>query len=187
MGREAAEEFADAVADGIEGAFTCLAEQGLELGEDLFDWVEVRAVRWEEEQLGAGGADGTAHGLALVAAKIIHDDKVAGLERGGEELLDIGGEAPAVDRAVEQAWRVDPIAAQRREEGHGFPMTMWRLAPHSLSPGCPAMGAYHIGLGPGLVDEDEPLSRDPALIALPARPPARHVAPVLLGWQQRFF
>ena len=41
-----------------------------------------------------------------MAAEIVHDDDIAGLERWNELLLDVGAEAFAVDRAVEDAWAV---------------------------------------------------------------------------------
>ncbi len=97
---------------GLDGSSVGFAQQGLELCEDLLDRVEVGRVGRQEEELGAGGADGAADGLAFVAAEIVHDDDVAGLERRDEELLDIGAEALAVDRPVEDAGRIDPVAAQ---------------------------------------------------------------------------
>jgi hypothetical protein len=59
-----------------------------------------------------------------VAAEIVHDDDIAGLERWNELLLDIGAEAFAVDRAVEDAWGGEAVAAQRAEEGQGAPAAM---------------------------------------------------------------
>ena len=47
--------------------------------------------------MGVGAADGVADGLALMAAEIVEDDKVAGLERWDQELLGPGPEAMAVD------------------------------------------------------------------------------------------
>jgi hypothetical protein len=49
------------------------------------------------------------------------------------------------------------------------------------------MRACHIGLGPGLIDEDQPLRVEPALIPLPALTPPFYVGPVLLGRVQAFF
>lgn len=87
------------------------AHEVFELGEDLFDRIEVGAVGWEEQQAGAGAADRLADGGPFVTAQIVHDDHVAGRERGDEALLDIVGEALAIDRLVEHARRVDPVAA----------------------------------------------------------------------------
>ena len=42
-----------------------------------FDRIEVGTVGRQEEELGAGGADGVANGSPLVAAEIVHHDDVA--------------------------------------------------------------------------------------------------------------
>jgi hypothetical protein len=54
-----------------------------------------------------------------VGAEVVQDDDVAWLKGGREELFDIGAEAFAVDRPVEQAGRFDAVVAQRGEEGSG--------------------------------------------------------------------
>ncbi len=68
-----------------------------------------------------------------MAAEIVHDDDVARLKLGNENLLDIGAEAFAVDWAVEQARRGEAVAAQGAKECQGPPMTIWREAPHPLA------------------------------------------------------
>src|ERR1700723_299917 len=135
----------------------------------------------------AGGTDGTSNRPALMAAEIVHDDEIAWAQRRHKELLDIGGEEPAIDRTIEDAGRLDPIAPQGGEEGERAPVAMRRRCAQSLSSRPPAVAAHHVGLGPGLVDEDEAAGVNSALVALPTRSPARDVAPGLLGWQQRFF
>ena len=60
------------------GARVGFAQQGLELGEDLLDRVEVGRVARQEEQLGTGAADQLANRLALMCAGVTHDDNVAG-------------------------------------------------------------------------------------------------------------
>jgi len=187
VGWEAIEQLADVHPYGVDGAFGGFAQQGFELGEDLLDWIEVRAVGRQEQEMCAGLADGPTHGFALVAAEVVHDDDVAGPERGNEALLDPGSEGHAVDRSVEHVGRVYPITSQGGDEGHGAPVAEGRIATHAMAFAAPAMGAHHVGLHPGLIDEDETISRDPTLILPPARPPARDVAPGLFGGQQRFF
>jgi len=83
----------------------------LELGEELFDRVQVRRAFRQDEELSPGRANELADGFGFVTAEIVHDDDVAGTKRGDEDLLDIGPKALAVDGAVEQPWSVDPVMA----------------------------------------------------------------------------
>ena len=78
LGVKASRSLADCGADGFDGSRGGFAQQVLELGEDLLDRVQVGRVFRQEEELGAGRADELAHGFALVAAEIVHDDDVAG-------------------------------------------------------------------------------------------------------------
>jgi hypothetical protein len=87
-------------ADGFDGAHGDLAQEVLDLGEDLLDRVQVRRV-FRQEELGAGGADELAYGFGFVTAEIVHDYDVAGMKRGDEDLFDIGPEALTVDGTVE--------------------------------------------------------------------------------------
>src|SRR5882757_8820686 len=93
FGCEGIKELADGGADRIDGSCGCLSEQVLELGEDLFDRVQVGRVLWQEEQLGSDGADKLTHGFASVAAEIVQDDDIAGTKGRQENLLDIDPEA----------------------------------------------------------------------------------------------
>jgi hypothetical protein len=51
----------------------------------------------------------------------------------------------------------------------------------------PAVRAGHVGLRPGLVDEDQALGINASLMAPPPGPLARDVGPLLLGGAQSFF
>ena len=99
---EGCEKLADCRAEGLWGASGGLSQEVLELGEDLFDRVQIGGIFRQEDQLGAGGTDELTHGVAFVAAEIVHDDDVAGFQGGDENRLDIGSEALAVDRAIEK-------------------------------------------------------------------------------------
>jgi hypothetical protein len=52
---------------------------------------------------------------------------------------------------------------------------------------CPASQGSHVGLGPGLVDEDQALRIDLALILLPLRAPAGDVRAVAFAGDDAFF
>jgi hypothetical protein len=49
------------------------------------------------------------------------------------------------------------------------------------------MAARHVGLGPGLVDEDQASRIKPALVLLPLRPSPGDIGPILLAGAQAFF
>ena len=163
------------------------AEEVLELGEDLLDGVQVGRIFWKEEELGAGGADELAHGFAFVTAEIVDNNDVIGAKRRHEDIRDIDPEALTVDRTFNKPWRVDAIVAQRRNEGHSLPATMWDLGVKPAAAQCPPPERGHVGPGPGLVDEDQTLRRDAILISCPLRPPPCDVGTVAFASHHAFF
>lgn len=171
----------------LDGALGGFSQEQFEFCKDLLDGIEIGRVWRQEDQPGAGGPDGFADGRAFVAAQIVHDDDVAGQEGRHEELLDIGSEGLAVDRAIEDARRVDPVMAERGQEGQRLPMPEGCLGDELLAPGRPAADRRHVRLGPGLVDEDEAPGVNPALICLPLCPPPRDCRPILFDGEQCFF
>jgi hypothetical protein len=68
-----------------------------------------------------------------VGAEIVDEDDIAWLERGEERLLDVGEEARPLDRAVEQARRVDAVNAQRADKGQRAPVPVRRLADEAVA------------------------------------------------------
>jgi hypothetical protein len=56
-----------------------------------------------------------------------------------------------------------------------------------LTSGAAAVGARHVGFGPGLVDEDKPPRIDPRLTRLPPLTPPGDVRTVLFGGAKAFF
>ena len=90
-----------------------------------------------------------------MTTEIVHDDDVAQLKLRNENLLNIGSEAFAVDRPIEQARCGEAIAAQGAEESQRLPVAVWREAPHPLALWPPSVQWGHVGLDPGLVDKDQ--------------------------------
>ena len=52
---------------------------------------------------------------------------------------------------------------------------------------CPSPQRRHVGLGPGLVDEDQTLRLDAVLILAPLRPPVRDVGAIAFAGHHGFF
>ena len=132
-------------------------------------------------------ADRPPHRLCLVGAEVVEDHDVARLEGWNEELFDVGVEAFAVDRPVEQAGRVDAVVAQRGEEGRGLPAAMRNLVEEPLALRRPAAQAGHVGLRPGLVDEDQSPGINEALIGSPSSAMAAYVRAILLPRDEGLF
>ena len=66
-------------------------------------------------------------------------------------------------------------------------MAVRHLVDKPLAAWCPTMGARHVGLGPGLVDEDQASGIDPPLIGMPLGAAAAYIRAVLLARDQRLF
>jgi hypothetical protein len=94
--------------------------------------------------------------LPPMAAEIVHDDDVAGPQRGKQDLLDVGGEAFAIDWALEQLGRGDPVVAQRGQEGHVLPAAVRDLGDQAAAARWPSRAAVPVGL----VVEDQTGGKD---------------------------
>ena len=159
----------------------------LYLGEQLLDGIEIGGIFREEKEPGASCADGLADGLAFVAAQIVHDDDIAGLERGHEHLFDIDEKALAVDGSVEQPRGLDAVIAQCGDEGRGLPVPKRHLRLQPLAFGRPAAERRHIRFGPGLVDENQPAGIDQSPIFDPLQSAAGDIGAIPLTGDQRLF
>ena len=142
---------------------------------------------WQEEELGADGANELTHGFASVAAEIVQDNDIAGAKRRQKNLRYVGPKALAVDRPLDKPRRIDPVMAQCRQESHGLPTAVGNLGGESAPARRPSPQGIHIGPGPGLIDEDQPLRFDAALILCPLCAPPRHVGTVAFASHHAFF
>jgi hypothetical protein len=158
-----------------------------EFGEDLFDWIEVRAVRRQEDEVRPLGSDRFAGCVTLVAAEVVEDDHVALRQGWSKHLLDIEREKLAIDGTIDDPGRTDPIMAQSCDEGHGLPVTMGCCCFETLSSWPPAAQGCHVGFDPGLIDEDQARRVNPALMGLPALAFAGDIWAILLRRPDRFF
>ncbi len=137
---------ADALPACFDGSFLGLSQHVLEFGEDLFDRVQVRTVGWQDEEPCACSPDGCSDGFCLVAAEIVHDDEVPGLQGRDEELFDVAQEALAIDLAVKHARSGDGFLAKSREEGQRLPVAVRNIGIETLALLAPAADRGHVGL-----------------------------------------
>lgn len=177
----------DGIAEGFPCALLCGSEVILEFGEELLDRVEVGRVFGQEEQLGAGLTYRLAHGVAFVAAEIIHDDDVARCEGWGQHLGNIDAKALAVDGTVDHPRCVDPVVAECCQKGCGVPVSERGLTIQAFTARAPASQRRHVGFHPGFVNENETGRVDAWLIFQPLLPAAPDIGTALLSSDQCLF
>lgn len=135
MRREGIEKRADPLPCGLDGSFCSLSQQVLKLGEDLFDWIKVRAVGWEKQEPRALSPYRGPDGRLFMAGEVIQDDNVAGSKSRAELFFDPCGEAGGIDRLIEDEGCINPITAQCGDEGHRLPVAIRHLGVKPLTNG----------------------------------------------------
>jgi len=90
-----------------------------------------------------------------MAGQIVHDDRVARLEGGGEDLFDIGHKGGTIDRAVEDGGGGEVVRPQGGNDRRGLPVAVRDLRDEAAPPATPAIPPRHLCLEGGLVQEDE--------------------------------
>lgn len=174
------QQLSDAFGRLLEGSGVLFSQERLELGEGLLDWVQVRAIGGQEEQLRARRPDCLSDSAALVAAEVVHHDDIA-VAQGWYKKLDHPGEkAGRVDRAVKHARRDHSVTPQTRDKSQRLPMPVRNFGDQALPHGATAMQAGHVCLGPGLIDKNQPGTIDFALMLFPQMTPTRDTRPILL-------
>ena len=109
------------------------ANEGLELREAELDGIEVRAIGWQVPEGGPGSLEGALDAGDLVGPEVVGDDDVAGVQGRHQDLVDVGAEALAIDRAVEDPRCGQPRDPQRGEKRAGLPAPAGR-APRGARP-----------------------------------------------------
>ncbi len=177
----------DAVPEGRNSAFGGFSQAGLELGESHLDRIEVWRIGRQIEQLCADSFDPFANAVDLMSRQVVHDDDVALGQAGHEEFFDINEEGRAIHWSVQDERRNQAIAPQAGGECRCFPMTPGRFADQAPAFRAASAQADHVGAGPGLVDEHQPIGVKLRLLRLPVLSGFGDVGPVLLAGVQRFF
>ena len=152
-----------------------------EFRKDLFDRIEVRAVGGQIAHLGARRLDRLAHPGHFMAGEIVQDDAVARAEGGSENLFDIGHEAGAIERPVEDGGGGELVGAERRKERRRVPMSMGDFGDEAGPAPTAAIAPRHLCLERGLVQEDEPGAVPLRGLGAPLLAGRLDIRPVLFG------
>src|SRR4029078_3784593 len=112
---------------------------------------------------------------------------VRGTTARHEHVHNTAEKAVAVDRAIEQPWRLDPVVPQSGDEGHRVPVTIRGFAWQAFAKPRPSPQRRYVCLGPRLVDENQPGRVNPLLIYAPEPAPPRDIGSILFAGDDGFF
>ena len=118
-----------------------------------------------------------------MAGQVVQDDHIPLAPCRRELGFDIGVESRTVHGAVNDPRRIQPVVAQRRNEGLSTPMAEGSMNDEPLPARCPACRPGHVGLQPSLIrkpdavqhmrhkglamrDPDMPLAGNPGTLLL---------------------
>lgn len=154
-GLEEAADVADDADQGIEGASRGFSQVYLEFGECHFNWIQIRRVLGEEEQLGAARPDSRFSIGAFAHREIVEDYHFARQQRRRELRLDVDVEGLTIHRAGDHPGSGQSTLSQAGDKGLGSPFAE-RCAGFEACPiPGPSAQAGHLGVHRGLVDEHQ--------------------------------
>lgn len=187
VGAEVRQAGAEEGPESFGAATPCGADQGLQLGEAQLDRIEVRAIGWQVPERGPGGLDRALNAGDFVRAEVVGDDDVAGLQGRHQDLVDVGPEALAIDRAVEDPRGGQPRDPQRGEKGARLPAPAGGVVVDARAARRPAVAPEQIVGDPGFVQEDEMGGIPGRRRRVPRDPRGRDVRPIVFGRTDCFF
>jgi len=173
--------------EALEGALSGLTQVGLKFGEGHFNGVEIGAVGRKVKQGGPGGLDGELDAFDLVGGEVVADDQVAREQFRAQHFVQVSQEGRAIHGAIEQPRGGEAIVAQRGDEGGTLPVPMRHGGQAALAALASPVKAGHLGIKPGLVQEDQPANIPGRLLLAPNLAGRLKLRPILLGGAQGFF
>jgi hypothetical protein len=164
-----------------------LFKQGLELGEKVFDGVEVGGVSRQMAQAGAGSFDSLLDACHFMTGQVVGDNDIARLERGAQEVAHIAAEGRAIHGTVEHHGGGERLDPQAGDEGGALPLSTWHSRYAALALGSTAMGASHVGRHAGFIQKHQFGDIKRGLAFPPLLPCGLYVGTFLLAGVQSFF
>jgi len=174
------ESLGDRRDEGVDCSGRQLSQERFELGEELFDGIEVGTVGRQITQFGAGGFNRRTDSSDPVAGQIVHNDDIAGSQDGNDELLDVGAKARPIHWAIKYARRRNPIDAERGNKCRRLPMSPGHAGEQTLPPRTAAIAARHVGCRTGFIDEHQAFRVQVGLARTPLITSLGDIRPILL-------
>jgi len=195
-----AKKEAFAVCDGnrLEGLFRCTQQlfvgPGSVPAQDLFDLaphgldgIEVRRIRRQIQQPGAGGCEGFPDSPDFVRGQIVQNDHLTRAQGGCEPLPHPSQKHFAVHGAFKKPRSTGTLQTNAGDQRAGLIVSVRDARQKSLPTQCAAPQARHLGVGSAFVHKQQMGRGLGRQLLMPARPFFGDVRTFLFGGGQSFF
>jgi len=152
--RKEVADFGDGFEHLGEGACPDATQVSFELGERHLNWVQVGAIRGQEQEPASGLSHGFGRGGIFVGGEVVQDDDCSRLQFWYLHLCDVSRESCAIHRAFDDPWRDQSIRRQARDKGLCPPRSEGGIHDEPLSAWGPPTLAGQVGFDRGFVNED---------------------------------
>lgn len=152
--REERDGRGDQLTHTVEAARPRGAQHRFQFREGLFDGIEIRTVGRQEADVRADAFDRGAHLRLFVDRQVVEHHHVATVQRGHQDLLDVGEKRRTVDRSVEDRGRGQAVEPQRRDDGVRLPVTARGVIVQARAAGTAPIAAEEIGGDAAFIQKD---------------------------------
>ena len=152
---DAGEEFCDGLVKRLCCSCFGVSQELFEFGPGLLDGIEVGRVRGQIEYFRADGLDPLANASNLMRAQVVHDDDIAGLQRGAEDVVEVGQEDLGVGRSLDDHGGDHAAEAHRAQDGEDLPVAFRRGLVNADSSGGSCIAPRHLGRDAAFIEEDQ--------------------------------
>ena len=186
-GRDGLESFSDGAEKLRFSPSLGRPEMGFDLGPHQFDGIKVGTVGGEEDQLDSEILEELLCGQIVMRGEIVTDDDVPTLQGRAKDLADISAKDQRVGRSGDHQAGTLSAQPERTEHGGGVPMAHRSVIMEALAPRGAAAQPGKVGLGAGLIEENQSRRRPLALVLFPELSPFDDVSALLFAGPQGFF
>ena len=162
-------------------------QAGFEFGKDLLNGIEVGAVGGQIEHARPDSLNRLPDAGDFMTGQIVHDDAVARLQGGRQNLFDIGHKARAIDRPIQDRRSGEVVGAQDGNEGGRFPVSVGDFSDEARPAPTPAIAAGQIRPHGRLIQEDQVVPIEGGRLGVPALAGRSDIRPILFCGVQDFF
>ena len=188
LGRfEARQTRADGDPQHLASTTARLPQDRFQLRKGVLNRIEIRTVFRQKPERRSDVFNRPADRGTLVTRQVIHDDDVARREGRDQDLLNVGEEARAIDRAIKHGRGGEACHPERREKRRGVPASIGRVVRHAGAVEPAAIPPDEVRSYATFIEKHEPRGVEVGRRGVPHGPRERDVSAIVFRRAYRFF